>query len=238
MNEIDLKNHPVVSRTKWLEARTEHIAKEKEFTRLRDQLSQQRRELPWERVDKEYIFEGPNGRESLSKLFAGKSQLIVYHFMFDPDWEVGSKSCSFWADNFNGIDIHLRHRDISFLAISRAPWSKLEAYRKRMGWSFKWVSSFGSDFNYDYHVSFTPEEVATGSGFFNYERQEPYGSETVGISVFYKNPDGLVFHTYSSYARGVDMLNGAYHYIDLTPKGRDEADHSQAWVRRHDEYNN
>jgi predicted dithiol-disulfide oxidoreductase (DUF899 family) len=229
MTDKNMKNHPVVSRTEWLAARAEHLAKEKEFTKLRDQLSQQRRDLPWERVDKEYVFDGPNGKETLSELFAGKSQLIVYHFMFDPAWEAGCKSCSFWADNFNGIDIHLKHRDVSFLAISRAPLSKLEAYKKRMGWSFKWVSSFGADFNYDYNVSFTPEEVANANAF---------DSEVVGISVFYKDPDGTVFHTYSCYSRGVDMLNGAYHYIDLTPKGRDEAEleFTQAWVRRHDEY--
>jgi predicted dithiol-disulfide oxidoreductase (DUF899 family) len=158
--------------------------------------------------------------------------------MFDPAWDAGCKSCSFWADNFNGIDVHLKHRDVNFLAISRAPLSKIEAYRKRMGWTFKWVSSFGTDFNYDYYVSFTPEDVAKGSAFWNYARQKPFESETVGISVFYKNPSGAVFHTYSCYSRGVDLLNGAYNYLDLTPKGRDEADlpHTQAWVRRHDEY--
>jgi len=193
-------------------------------------------DLPWERVEKEYVFDGPNGKETLAQLFAGKSQLIVYHFMFDPTWEAGCKSCSFWADNFNGIDVHLRHRDVSFLAISRAPSPKLEAYKKRMGWRFKWVSSFGTDFNYDYFVSFTPEDIAKGTAFWNYARQKPFESETVGISVFYKDPTGSVFHTYSCYARGVDMLNGAYHYIDLTPKGRDEGPSTQAWVRRHDEY--
>jgi predicted dithiol-disulfide oxidoreductase (DUF899 family) len=235
----ELKSHPVVSRTDWLAARTDLLAKEKEFTRLRDQLSQQRRALPWERVDKQYLFEGQIGPETLPELFAGKSQLIVYHFMFDPDWEAGCKSCTFWADNFNGIDVHLKHRDITFIAVSRAPFPKLDAYKKRLGWSFKWVSSFGSDFNYDYNVSFTPEEVANGNAYFNYKWQEPYDSETVGISVFYKAPEGTVFHTYSTYARGVDMLNGAYHYIDLTPKGRDEAaeGNPQSWVRRHDEYN-
>jgi predicted dithiol-disulfide oxidoreductase (DUF899 family) len=239
MAELPLKNRPVVAHTQWLEARKGLLAKEKEFTRLRDELSRQRRELPWERVAKEYVFEGPNGEETLSELFAGKSQLIIYHFMFDPAWEEGCKSCSFWADNFNGIDVHLKHRDISFLAVSRAPWAKLDAYKKRMGWTFRWVSSFGTDFNYDYYVSFTPEEVANGNGYLNYARQTPFDTEVVGISVFYKDPGGTVFHTYSCYSRGVDMLNGAYHYIDLTPKGRDEAEqkpHSQAWVRRHDEY--
>jgi predicted dithiol-disulfide oxidoreductase (DUF899 family) len=234
-----MKNHRIVPTNEWVEARKRLLAKEKEFTRLRDELSQQRRDLPWERVEKEYVFEGPNGKEILSELFAGKSQLIVYHFMFDPAWEVGCKSCSFWADNFNGIDIHLKHRDISFLAVSRAPFPKLEAYKRRMGWSFKWVSSFGADFNYDYYVSFTSEELAKGEAYYNYVRQKPFGSEVVGISVFYRDPAGAVFHTYSCYSRGVDMLNGAYHCIDLTPKGRDEADqkpNSQAWVRRHDEY--
>ena len=234
-----MENHKVVSRDQWIEARKQLLAKEKEFTRLRDQLSQQRRELPWERADKEYVFEGPNGKETLSQLFAGKSQLIVYHFMFDPTWEAGCKSCSFWADNFNGIDVHLKHRAVSFLAISRAPFAKLAAYKKRMGWSFKWMSSFGTDFNYDYYVSFTPEDVAKGSAYWNYQRQKPFEAETVGISVLYKDPSGAVFHTYSCYSRGVDMLNGAYHYIDLTPKGRDEGEQGanpQAWVRRHDEY--
>lgn len=231
--------HKVVSHDAWIEARKQLLIKEKEFTRLRDQLSQQRRDLPWERVDQDYVFDGPNGRETLAQLFAGKSQLIVYHFMFAPEWDAGCPSCSFWADNFNGIDIHLTHRDISFLAISRAPFTKLDAYKKRMGWSFKWVSSFGNAFNYDYFASFTPDEIAKRNGFWNYEHQDPLGSDHAGISVFYKDADEQVFHTYSCYARGIDMMNGAYHYMDLTPKGRDEADqrpHPQAWVRRHDEY--
>jgi predicted dithiol-disulfide oxidoreductase (DUF899 family) len=171
MSDIDLKNHPVVSRTQWLAARIEHLAKEKEFTRLRDQLSQQRRDLPWERVDKEYNFEGPKGKETLSTLFDGKSQLSVYHFMFDPDWEAGCKSCSFWADNFNGIDVHLKHRDISFVVVSRAPLPKLQAYRERMGWSFKWISSFKSDFNFDFNVSFSPDQLANGTGYWNYKNK-------------------------------------------------------------------
>ena len=234
----NLEQHPVVSHAEWLTARKDLLAREKEFTRLRDRLSEERRALPWEKVEKDYRFEGPKGSESLSDLFEGKSQLIVYHFMFSPEWEAGCKSCSFWADNFNGIDVHLRHRDTSFLAISRAPYQELVAYRRRMGWSFKWVSSFGNDFNHDYHVSFTPEELA-GDALFNYQKAKPWGPEVVGISVFYKGEKGEVFHTYSTYSRGVDMLNGAYHYLDLTPKGRDEADQGpnpQAWVRRHDEY--
>jgi predicted dithiol-disulfide oxidoreductase (DUF899 family) len=230
--------HKVVSSAQWIEARKQLLIKEKEFTQARDQLSRQRRDLPWERVEKSYVFEGPAGQETLSDLFAGKSQLIVYHFMFDPAWEAGCKSCSFWADNFNGIDVHLKHRDTTLLAVSRAPLAKLEAYKRRMGWGFKWVSSFGSDFNYDLGVSFTPEQMAEGSAIWNYARQKPFETETVGISVFHQDPSGI-FHTYSCYQRGVDMLNGAYHYLDLTPKGRDEAEqkpHAQAWVRRHDEY--
>lgn len=231
----NLKNHKVISHEDWISARKHLLAKEKEFTRLRDELSQQRRNLPWESVDKTYMFESANGKESLADLFGKSSQLIVQHFMFDPSWDAACKSCSFWADNYNGIDIHLRHRDISFLAISRAPYSKLAAYKQRMGWSFKWVSSFENDFNYDYYVSFTSEEVA-GEGYVNYAKGKVWGSEIVGISVFYKDEQDKIFHTYSTYSRGVDMLNGAYNYIDLTPKGRDEGGRTQFWVRRHDEY--
>jgi len=233
-----MANHKIVSREEWIQARKRLLLKEKEFTRLRDQLNQERRDLPWEAVSKQYVFEGANGKETLPELFDGKSQLIVYHFMFNPAWEAGCPHCSFWADNFDHIPIHLEHRDISFVAISRAPHAKLEAYARRMGWSFKWVSSFGSDFNYDYFVSFTPDEVRNGIAYFNYERLKPFGEDVVGISVFAKDQTGDVFHTYSTYSRGADMLNGAYHYIDLTPKGRDEAGHDnpQFWVRRHDEY--
>jgi predicted dithiol-disulfide oxidoreductase (DUF899 family) len=234
-----MQNHKVASHDEWLAARKQLLAKEKEFTRLRDELSKERRELPWERVEKNYVFDGPGGKETLAQLFEGRSQLVVYHFMFDPDWDAGCPHCSFWADNFNGIPVHLKHRDVTMVAISRAPQAKLEAYHKRMGWSFKWLSSFGSDFNYDYYVSFTPEEVAKEQAYYNYrlnERQKAL--ESVGISVFHKDADGTVFHTYSCYSRGVDMLNGAYHYLDLVPKGRDEAGQSnpQFWVRRHDEY--
>jgi predicted dithiol-disulfide oxidoreductase (DUF899 family) len=234
-----MESRKTVSHEEWIAARKQLLVKEKEFTRMRDELSRQRRELPWERVEKSYSFDGPNGKESLAELFAGKSQLIVYHFMFHPSWDAGCKSCSFWADNFNGIDVHLRDRDATFLAVSRAPYSKLEAYRKRMNWSFKWVSSLGSDFNFDYGISFTPEQLAKGEALYNYGNLAPFGEESVGISVFFKDPDEQVFHTYSCYSRGVDMLNGAYHYLDLTPKGRDEANQGsnpQAWVRRHDEY--
>lgn len=230
-----MTNHPVVSHEQWLEARKELLAKEKAFTRLRDELSSLRRELPWEPVTKTYAFEGPAGAETLSDLFGGKSQLIVQHFMFHPDWNEGCKSCSFWADSYNGTPIHLAHRDISFVAVARAPLAKIEAYRKRMGWSFKWVSSFGSDFNFDFGVSFTKEQIASGTTI-NYGMPNKFGEEIVGISVFLKDEDGAIFHTYSTYSRGVDLMNGAYNYIDLTPKGRDEGGKSQYWVRRHDQY--
>jgi predicted dithiol-disulfide oxidoreductase (DUF899 family) len=229
-------DHRIVARDQWIESRRAFLAKEKEFTRLRDELSRERRELPWERVDKAYTFDGPNGKESLGDLFAGKSQLIVYHFMFAPDWEEGCKSCSFWADNFERLPVHLKHRDTTLIAISRAPLAKLEAYRKRLGWSFKWVSSGGNDFNYDYRVSFTPEEIAAGELDYNYGTARMKMGELPGISVFYKDAKGDIFHTYSAYARGIDMLNNAYHYLDLTPKGRDEGDGIMAWLRRHDEY--
>jgi predicted dithiol-disulfide oxidoreductase (DUF899 family) len=219
-------------------ARKEHLAKEKEFTRLRDELSQQRRELPWVKVDEEYIFDGPNGNETLADLFGGRSQLLIYHFMFGPDWEEGCPSCSFWVDNYDGIIQHLNARDVTMVAVSRAPLDQLQAYRNRMGWGFKWLSSLDNEFNHDYHVSFTEEELEKGETYYNYAIQEVVGSEMHGISVFYRDDNGDVFHTYSSYARGLDMVNGAYQLLDLVPKGRDEAefDFSMAWVRRHDVY--
>jgi predicted dithiol-disulfide oxidoreductase (DUF899 family) len=233
-----MEKHRVVSREQWIEARTDFLAREKEFTRMRDQISQQRRELPWVRVDKEYVFDGPDGKVTLAELFAGKSQLIVYHFMFDPTWDAGCKSCSFWADNYNSIVVHLNHRDANVVAISRAPIAKLQAYRKRMGWSFRWVSSSGNDFNFDYHVSFTPDELAKGEAYYNYGMSKLKEAEWPGISVFYKDSDESIFHTYSCYSRGLDMLNGAYHMMDLLPKGRDEAglQFTMSWLRRHDEY--
>ncbi len=232
-----MEKHRVVSHDEWIKARKDFLAKEKEFTHLRDQLSQQRRELPWERVEKDYVFEGPECRVTLSDLFAGKSQLVVYHFMFDPSWEAGCKSCSFWADNYNPIIVHLNHRDANLVAVSRAPLAKLQAYRKRMGWSFTWVSSSSNDFNFDYQVSSTPAEVANGESHYNYRASKMTG-ERPGISVFHKDAEGNIFHTYSTYERGLDMLNGAYHILDLLPKGRDEKGlkFTQEWVRRHDEY--
>jgi predicted dithiol-disulfide oxidoreductase (DUF899 family) len=232
-----MENHKVVSHQEWLDARRQLLAEEKELTRLRDRLSQRRRDLPWEPVDQDYVFEGPGGRETLAQLFDGKRQLAVYHFMLAPDWEEGCKSCSFWADNFNGIDAHLRQRDVSFVAVSRAPLPKIQAFKKRMGWSFKWVSSFGGDFNYDYHVSFRPDKSATGADVYNYAPRKMAMEELPGASVFYKGDGGTIFHTYSCYARGLDMLNSAYHWLDLVPKGRDESGpHKMSWVRLHDEY--
>jgi predicted dithiol-disulfide oxidoreductase (DUF899 family) len=227
----------VVLHEEWLKARLELLAAEKELTRQRDALTRRRMAMPWERVQQSYRFEGPKGALSLADLFDGRSQLIVYHFMLGPDREEGCKSCSFWADSFDGIPIHLNHRDVTFTAISRAPLAQIEAYKQRMGWSFPWVSSYGSDFNYDFHVSFTAEQLAAGKVDYNYHPVE--GEEELpGISVFYKNQRGEVFHTYSCYARGIDMVNGAYQFLDLAPKGRDEdgLDFSMEWVRRHDQY--
>jgi predicted dithiol-disulfide oxidoreductase (DUF899 family) len=231
-----LKRHKVVSGKAWIAARKKLLAREKTFTRLRDRLSKARRELPWEAVGKEYVFEGPNGKETLAGLFDGRNQLVVYHFMFGPDWDAGCPHCSRWADNFNGIIVHLNQRDVTLVAVSRAPYEKLVVYRQRMGWNFKWVSSFGTDFNFDYHVSFTPEEVNRKRAFHNFKIKDPGVSEREGVSVFYKDPKGKVFHTYSTYERGIDMLNVDYHYMDLVPKGRDEGGRGPFWVRRHDEY--
>lgn len=233
-----MPNHRVVSRDEWLIARRAHLAKEKAFTEARDALSRERRELPWVKVDTTYVFDAPSGQESLADLFAGKHQLIVYHYMFDPAWQDGCKSCSFWADNFNGISLHLAARDVSLITISKAPLAKLEAFKRRMGWTFKWVSSFGNTFNRDYGVSFTSEERERGEIQYNYTKRKYFSSEAPGISVFYRDDDGTIFHTYSCYSRGLDMLNGAYHYLDLVPQGRDEASLSypMAWVRLHDQY--
>jgi predicted dithiol-disulfide oxidoreductase (DUF899 family) len=234
----EIRNHTVVSHEEWLAARTAFLAKEKEFTRQRDELSRQRRELPWERVDKVYTFEGSTGKETLAELFGKRSQLIVYHFMFGPEDDEGCPSCSFWADNFNGTGIHLNHRDASFVAISRAPYEKIAAFKARMGWSFKWVSSFHTSFNYDFYVSFTPEELQNGTAFFNYQKSNPGMPDREGTSVFFKDEKGTIFHTYSAYGRGIDLLNGAYNFLDLAPKGRDESslEFTQEWVRHHDRY--
>lgn len=233
-----MTDHAVVSKDEWLQARRSHLAKEKEFTRLRDELALQRRQLPWVKVEKDYQFETVDGTRTLADLFGDSSQLIVQHFMFGPDWEEGCPMCSFWGDNFNGTSAHLAHRDISFVSVSRAPLATLQAYKNRMGWDFNWVSSLGNDFNFDYHVSFTEDEMAIGRVHYNYRETTFPSSEGPGVSVFCRNEVGEIFHTYSCYSRGLDTLNGAYHYIDLTPKGRDEESlpYPMAWVKRHDQY--
>jgi predicted dithiol-disulfide oxidoreductase (DUF899 family)/uncharacterized damage-inducible protein DinB len=232
-------NTKVVSPAEWLTARKALLKKEKEFTRLRDDLSRQRRELPWEKVDDSYVFEGPTGKVSLSELFKGRSQLVVYHFMFGPGWEQGCPSCSFIADNFDGMRVHLEQRDVAFAAVSRATSPEIETFKKRMGWRFPWVSSFGTDFNYDYKVSFTKEDMVPGKHPYNYGSIDFPMEEGPGLSVFYKDADGEIFHTYSTYGRGLDILLTTYNYLDMTPKGRDEAEmkpHAMAWVRHHDRY--
>jgi predicted dithiol-disulfide oxidoreductase (DUF899 family) len=229
-------SYKVVSHAEWIEAREELLRKEKEFTRLRAQMSEQQRALPWEAVDENYAFDGPEGRETLSDLFAGRGQLIVYHFMFGPDWSAGCPHCSFWADNFDGAIVHLAQRDVTLVAVSRAPRARLAAYRERMGWRFKWVSSGGTDFSFDFQASFPPDDVNSKDAFYNFTRQAPGSSEREGISVFCRDEDGRIFHTYSTYARGIDAVNGTYQLLDLVPKGRDEGGRPLFWVRRHDEY--
>ncbi|RPJ62501.1 MAG: DUF899 domain-containing protein [Acidobacteria bacterium] len=238
--ENPIANHKVVSREEWIEARKAFLAKEKEFTRQRDELSRQRRDLPWVRVDKNYVFEGSNGKETLADLFEGRSQLIVYHFMLGPGWEEGCRSCSFLFDHIDGTLVHLNARDVTLAVVSRAPLPQIEAFKKRMGWRFKWVSSYGNDFNFDYHVSFTKDEMAKEKLYYNYEMQNFGSEEAPGASVFYKDAAGDVFHTYSAYARGLDILVGAYNYLDLAPKGRHEDGlaFTMAWVRHHDRYSN
>ncbi len=228
----------VVSHAEWLAARSEFLSKEKEFSRQRDALSRQRRALPWEKVEKRYEFDSTRGKVTLADLFDGRSQLIVYHFMFGPGWEAGCPSCSYLADHFDGPTVHLANRDTTLAVISRAPLAEIEAFKKRMGWKFQWVSSFGSDFNFDYHVSFTPEERASGKVEYNYAQGEFPSEEGPGVSVFARDAAGAVFHTYSSYARGLDILVGTYNFLDLVPKGRDEEGlaFSMAWVRHHDRY--
>src|SRR5712692_3042054 len=228
----------IVSQAEWLAARKELLSKEKQFSRQRDELSRQRRELPWEKVEKEYVFDGQNGKETLADLFAGRSQLIVYHFMFGPGWEEGCPSCSFLSDHIDGSVAHLAARDVRFVVVSRAPLAQIEAFKKRMGWRFHWVSSNATDFNYAYQVSMSKEELGKGEVYYNYSLQKFPSEERPGTSVFYKDGAGNIFHTYSSNARGLDILIGAYNWLDLTPKGRNEEGlkHGMAWVRHHDKY--
>lgn len=236
--ESSLPNHKIVSREEWIVARKELLTKEKESTRLRDQLSAERRKLPWVKAEKHYMFDGPHGKETLIELFEGRHQLLVQHFMFGPGWEQGCPSCSFMADHTDGMNVHLAHRDVTLVAVSRAPLVEIERFRRRMGWRFKWVSSHGSDFNHDFHVSFTPEEEAKGQVYYNYVMQPFECEELPGISIFFKDDADNVFHTYSTYRRGVEVMMGTYNLLDLTPKGRDE-DHladTMEWVRHHDRY--
>jgi predicted dithiol-disulfide oxidoreductase (DUF899 family) len=229
--------HQTASRKDWTAARVALLAKEKALTRARDELAAARRALPWEKVETDYVFEGANGPLPFAALFAGKSQLIVYHFMFGPDWEAGCKSCTFWADNFDRIVVHLNHRDTNLVLVSRAPYARLAAYKQRMGWSLDWVSSLRNSFNHDYAVSFSKDELAAAAKNYNYGTIQFKGEEAPGISVFAREGDAI-FHTYSTYARGLDMLNGAYHLLDLLPKGRDEEglSYGMEWLRRRDEY--
>ncbi|MGH9714965.1 MAG: DUF899 domain-containing protein [Candidatus Acidiferrales bacterium] len=232
------EQHKVVAHAEWIAARKELLKKEKEITRLRDDISRQRRELPWEKVEKKYVFEGPKGKETLADLFQGRSQLAIYHFMFGPGWKEGCPSCSFLADHFGGAIVHLAARDVALGVVSRATLPEIEAFKKRMGWQFKWVSSNATDFNRDYQVSCTKEEAADGEVYYNYTMQKFPSEERPGASFFYKDDAGDVFHTYSTYARGLDILLGAYNWLDFAPKGRNEdgLSHGMAWVRHHDRY--
>jgi predicted dithiol-disulfide oxidoreductase (DUF899 family) len=230
--------NPVVSRDEWLAARKQFLAKEKAFTRLRDELTAERQTLPWVKIDKTYLFDGPNGPESLADLFAGRSQLVIKHFMFGPDWSEGCVGCSFEMDNVNGALVHLEHHDVSYVAVARAPFEKLAAFRRRMGWDIKFVSSYNNDFNFDFHVSFHPDEISKGEAYYNYERRNNVADEMSGRSIFYKDEAGDIFHTYSSFARGGEMNLVAYAVLDVTPKGRNETINGNLtdWVRHHDRY--
>jgi len=230
-------DHKVVSPKAWLAVRKKLLVHEKKFSKLRDELNQRRRNLPWVKVEKEYIFDGPDGPETLAELFDGRSQLLVYHFMFGPGWKEGCPHCSFWADHYDSVGIHLGQRDTTLVVVSRAPFKEIVPFKKRMGWRFKWVSSFKNDFNFDFHVSFTRAQIRTGTVFYNFARTRMHIPEREGISAFYREPGGDVFHTYSSHARGIDLLNTTYNFLDLTAKGRDEnPDSPQDWVRYHDRY--
>ncbi|WP_411880480.1 DUF899 domain-containing protein [Polaromonas sp. YR568] len=236
--ETNTANHPVVSRDTWLAERKTLLEQEKELTRLRDQIARERRALPWVHVEKHYVFDTPEGKRSLADLFEGRRQLMVQHFMFGPGWEQGCPSCSYMADHTDGMQIHLQQRDLSFVAVSRATLPEIERFRRRMGWQFRWMSSNGNDFNYDFHVSFKPEERVDGHVNYNYGLVEFPAEEAPGISLFYKDGDGQIFHTYSTYGRGVEVMMGTYNMLDLTPKGRAEQDgfYKMDWVRHHDRY--
>ena len=233
-----IANHPVVTPERWIAERKKLLAREKELTHLRDQIAEQRRALPWVRIDKEYLFDTPVGKRTLAELFEGRSQLMVQHFMLGPGWEQGCPSCSFMADHTDGMQIHLEHRDITFVAVSRAPMAEIERFHQRMGWKFKWVSSNGNDFNYDFHVSFTPQDRVNGEVYYNFGMTKFPAEEAPGISLFYKNEVGEIFRTYSTFGRGVEVMMGTYNLLDLTPRGRDEEglSYGMEWVRHHDRY--
>lgn len=230
-----MEPHKITSREEWLEARKALLKREKEMTRLRDKIAEERRALPWVKIDKEYAFDTAGGRKTLAELFGNNDQLVIYHFMMAPDWEAGCSGCSFLADHLDSANQHIKHHDVTLMAVSRAPLDKIQAYKKRMGWDFDWASSNGSDFNYDFHVSFTKDQVKSGNVIYNYQKAEDPGEDMPGFSVFYKNENGEVFHTYSSYGRGNEEVIGAYMLLDMAPLGRNE-ESSMDWMRRHDEY--
>jgi len=232
-----IEDRKVVSQEEWLVARKKLLAEEKKFTKLHDKLKRQRRKLPWVKIENEYVFEGPTGKVTLGDLFNGKSQLIVYHFMFGPRWKEGCAHCSFWAEHFDSVNIHIGQRDTAFAVVSRASLTQIESFRKRMGWQFQWVSSFNTHFNFDFNVSFTPEQVESGVLPYNYGKHKMKIDEKEGVSAFYRDKNGDIYHTYSSYERGIDLMNTTYNFLDLTAKGRDEnPDNPQDWVRYHDKY--
>ena len=232
-----IENRKVVSPKEWLAARKKLLVKEKKFSKLRDELALQRRTLPWVKVEKEYVFDGPTGKATLADLFCGKSQLLIYHFMLGPGWKEGCAHCSFWADHFDSVNIHIVQRDTAFAVVSRAPLKEIGPFKKRMGWKFKWLSSFKTDFNFDLHVSFTPEQVKSGLLPYNYGIEKMKIDEREGASAFYRDKNGDIYHTYSTYERGIDLMNTTYNFLDLTAKGRDEnPEASQDWVRYHDKY--
>lgn len=237
-SQVSTENHRIVSRDQWVAERKTLLVREKELTCLRDQIARERRALPWVRVDKDYVFDTPDGRRTLAELFEGRRQLLVQHFMFAPGWDQGCPSCSFMADHNDGMNVHLAHRDVTLVAVSRATLPEIERFRRRMGWQFKWASSHASDFNYDFCVSFTPEQVAKGTIHYNYGTWPHAYEEWPGVSAFYKDDAGVVFHTYSTYGRGVEVMMHTYNMLDLMPKGRDERDvqYKMEWLRHHDRY--
>ena len=242
MSAMTVEQPQIVSHAEWVKERVVLLAREKQLTREREEVARQRRRLPWVRVEKEYVFEGYDGPVSFAELFNGRSQLIVYHFMYTPGWVYGCRSCSLVADHFDGSLPHLAARDVTLVAVSRAPFTDFDPFRQRMGWRFEWVSSHSSDFNYDFNVAFTPERIASGEASYNFDPIPPDArlplEDLPGLSVFHRNTAGEIFHTYSTYARGLEPLVGVYNWLDLVPKGRDEDDLAfpMAWLRHHDDY--